>query len=73
MNPKLYKVECRTLPEWGEDTLDWTKYFLANTYETVEAYVVRHFGFEGSLRHYFSYDRCEQVISIEEVKEFQVL
>lgn len=66
---KLFKVQKWERPEWGQDRLLWTKYFLASKKETVEEVLTaRH----GKLKSYCQYDRCEVVTTIEEC-EFEDL
>lgn len=66
---KLFKVTKVVRPEWGTTTVDFEKYFTAQSKETVYAVMRDRYG---SLKHYCSYDRCEEEIVIEEV-EFEQL
>jgi hypothetical protein len=60
---KLFKVTKVTRPEWGRDTIEFEKYFLAVSQDTVRAVVEDRYG----KARYYSGDREEVVYEIEEM------
>jgi hypothetical protein len=73
MELKLFKVEKRIVPEWGETETEWVKYFLAHSQETVDSVVRDRYGFNGRLNHYYDYDREEFRITITEIEDVEIL
>ena len=61
----FFKAEKWSHPEWGKSELIWTKFFLADTKDIVLEILRQRYG---KLRHYYSTDRCEEVIDVEEFK-----
>lgn len=61
MIPKLFKVEKWLHHECNKSELVYTKYYMCHDIETVNAVV-------GPKRHWYSYDRCEEVIEVTEVE-----
>jgi hypothetical protein len=60
---KLFRVTCRTSPEWGQDYDVKSWYFLALDTKTVREEVRKRHGKGG----WCEYDRAETTYSIEEV------
>jgi hypothetical protein len=70
---KLFRVEKRLIPEWGEAETEWVKYFLAHSEATVDSVVRDRYGVIGRLEHWYDYDRTEMKITITEIEDVEVL